>query len=238
DSEEKLYFPAWGGEGEIRSNPTWALFRNFFIQNIADAKARATTYNCTEGGCHIDGAIDRPFAEVIAEFVDKNAPKKKRIVLPDAEAKTIRKEKARLKSVIDEMIAEGKKALETITPLQKDTVDLVVKLEGQSRAEQIEKGDFEAISALNAKIDKTKKILEDPVFMKYYWDSLRAMVVNMELNIAKITTKIPTNETERKEKLVDYLFAHRFWLFSVKGAIEAQLKILEKYRDKQPSKAV
>ncbi|MDR2151986.1 MAG: DUF115 domain-containing protein [Helicobacteraceae bacterium] len=228
DSEEKIYFPAWGGEGEIRSNSTWALFRNFFIQNISDAKAKMTTYNCTEGGAHIEGAIDRPFADVAREFVDRGKPKKQ-IVLPKPETATIKKEKTQIKRAVKAMIKEGKKALDKITPLQKATVDLAVQLEQKSREEQIKESDFGAIAAINARIDEAKKILEDPLFMKYYWDSLRAMVVNMELNIAKITTRIPTNEAEQKERLLDYLFAHRLWLFSVKGAIEAQLAILAKY---------
>ncbi|MDR0664394.1 MAG: DUF115 domain-containing protein [Helicobacteraceae bacterium] len=236
DSEEKIYFPAWGAKGKIRSNSTWALFRNFFIQNISDAKHRMATYNCTEGGCHIDGAIDRPFAEVVAEFVDRSKVKK-RIVLPPADAKTVKKEKAQVRSVIKTMIKTGRKALDTIIPLQKATVKLTTKLEKKSRDDQIKEGDFAAIASINARIDKAKKILEDSLFMKYYWDALRSMVVNMELNIAKITTKIPTNETEQKDKHLDYLFAHRFWLFSVKGAIETQLKILAKYDGSQPRSA-
>ncbi|MDR1911165.1 MAG: DUF115 domain-containing protein [Helicobacteraceae bacterium] len=229
DTEEKIYFPAWGGKGKVRSNSVWELFRNFFIQNIADAKDKMTTYNCTEGGAHIDGAIDRPFSEIVAQFVDRKTPKIK-IVLKNANTKTIKEEKAQIKKIIDVMKQEGKKALDEILPLQKQVVDLAVELEGLSKEEQIEKGDFTAIARINADIDKAKAILEDPTFMKYFWDSLRAMIVNLELNIAKITVKIPRNETEQKEKHLDYLFAHRLWFFSVKGAIEAQLNILEKYR--------
>ncbi|MDR1451392.1 MAG: DUF115 domain-containing protein [Helicobacteraceae bacterium] len=227
DTEEKIYFPAWGGKGSARSNSTWALFRNFFIQNIADANNRTTTYNCTEGGCHIDGAIDLPFAEIAARFVDRSAPKKQ-IALPQPNPKTVRAEKKRLKKVIDAMIKTGEKAIDELKPLQKEIVDLAASLEKEDRQTQLANADFKTICEINAKIDKAKKILEDGEFMKYYWDSLRAMVVSQELNIAKITTRIPTNETEQKEKHLDYLFAHRWWFFSVKGAIETQLKILKK----------
>jgi hypothetical protein len=231
DSEEKIYFPAWGGEGTIRSNSTWELFRNFFIQNISDAKVRMTTYNCTEGGCHIDGAIDAPFEDILEKHIDRSKAKIK-ISLPLPNAKIVKEEKEQVRSVIKEMIKEGKKALEEIVPLQKDVVALAIALEEMKQEDQLAKGDFKAIMKINARIDEAKKILQDPSFMKYFWDSLRAMVVNLELNIAKITTKIPTNEKEQKEKHLDYLFAHRFWLFSVKGAIEAQLSILEKYADR------
>jgi hypothetical protein len=227
ESEERIYLPAWGGENQVRTNDTWVLFRNFFIQNIAETTHQMETIDATEGGCHIDGAIDMAFSEVVDRFVDRDF-KKKPLALQIMNTKEhqrfidhARKQKAA-------MIKRGEAALETLVPLQEKVATLCLDLEKMERKEQDEKGDFAQIRTLIQDIDRFKKVLEEPVFKKFFWESLRGLVINQELDIAKIVTAPVQSEKEQNRLNLDYLFAHRLWLFSVRGAIEAQLGILEK----------
>lgn len=228
ETENRIMLPAWGGQGEIRSNEIWVLFRNFFIQNIAETIGQMQTFNATEGGCHIDGAIDRPFAEVVAEFVDRSKPKTP--IRPQApDPAIVAKEKTQIATVLKSMIAEADRALGDLIPLQETVVNTALQLEKLTQVEQLKNADFKAIGNLIDRIDRFKRRLDEPLFKKYFWESLRGLVVNLELDIAKIAVTIPKDQNEQKKLNLDYLFAHRLWLFSVRGAIEAERAILLKY---------
>lgn len=60
--DENLYTIAYGGEGEVRTTYVWMLFKNQFENDIEQAKLEdIKSYNCTEGGARINGAIEKPF---------------------------------------------------------------------------------------------------------------------------------------------------------------------------------
>ncbi|MDR2904862.1 MAG: DUF115 domain-containing protein [Helicobacteraceae bacterium] len=231
--EKRIYLPAWGSdEKKVRTNAIWVLFRNFFIQNIADANARGRkTYNCTEGGCGIDGAIHKPFAEVVNTFVKREKTKEPiKLVMPAK--KIIKKHKKQVIKTLKEMIEYGEKVVEEVDPIQKKTVEIAAKAEKLTREEQIAALDFNEIEKLNKNIDVFKKHLQEEKFMSYFWDALQAMVINQELSIAEIVVRIIKTEEEMKIQNLDYMFSHRLWLFAVKGAMDSQLQILKRHRDR------
>ncbi|MDR2152185.1 MAG: DUF115 domain-containing protein [Helicobacteraceae bacterium] len=227
-AENDLYLPSWDNSGTVRSNATWQMFRNFYIQNITDAKERMTTYNCTEGGCYIDGAIHKPFITVINTLIDRTKPKKHLAFAPIDEVMATHDRK-KIKSVINAMIKEADKTIDALSALLKDVTKIALALEKITLAEQLKTADFKAIEKLNIRIDRFKTRLNDPLFAKYFWESLRAIVINQELNIAKIVVQIASTIEEKNRISLEFLFAHRMWLFTVLGAISAQKEILLKY---------
>ncbi|HED7265725.1 TPA: motility associated factor glycosyltransferase family protein [Campylobacter jejuni] len=62
----EVYTLAYGGEKQVRTQLTWNLFRQAFEKDIfwAKEKLKINTYNCTEGGARIEGAIEKPFKEM------------------------------------------------------------------------------------------------------------------------------------------------------------------------------
>ncbi|HHP5555143.1 TPA: motility associated factor glycosyltransferase family protein, partial [Campylobacter jejuni] len=73
----EIYTLAYGGEKQVRTQLTWNLFRQAFEKDIfwAKEKLKINTYNCTEGGARIEGAIEKPFQEVCETLLKENLKK-------------------------------------------------------------------------------------------------------------------------------------------------------------------
>ncbi|ELV6764763.1 motility associated factor glycosyltransferase family protein [Campylobacter jejuni] len=73
----EIYTLAYGGEKQVRTQLTWNLFRQTFEKDIfwAKEKLKINTYNCTEGGARIEGAIEKPFQEVCETLLKENLKK-------------------------------------------------------------------------------------------------------------------------------------------------------------------
>lgn len=59
--------------GQVWSRHSFLSMRTVFQQIIAANKGRRI-FNCTEGGIHIEGAIDRPLEDLLREIKRQNAP--------------------------------------------------------------------------------------------------------------------------------------------------------------------
>ncbi|HHD0454849.1 TPA: motility associated factor glycosyltransferase family protein, partial [Campylobacter coli] len=68
---------AYGGDKTVESSFAWTLFRQTFENDIVCLKEilKIDTYNCTEGGARIEGAIEKPFKEVCETLLTKNIQK-------------------------------------------------------------------------------------------------------------------------------------------------------------------
>ncbi|EAM0104952.1 DUF115 domain-containing protein [Campylobacter jejuni] len=73
----EVYTLAYGGEKQARTQLTWNLFRQAFEKDIfwAKEKLKINTYNCTEGGARIEGAIEKPFKEVCETLLKEDLKK-------------------------------------------------------------------------------------------------------------------------------------------------------------------
>ncbi|HEB9423833.1 TPA: motility associated factor glycosyltransferase family protein [Campylobacter jejuni] len=73
----EVYTLAYGGEKQVRTQLTWNLFRQAFEKDIfwAKEKLKINTYNCTQGGARIEGAIEKPFKEVCETLLKEDLKK-------------------------------------------------------------------------------------------------------------------------------------------------------------------
>ncbi|EOH2332683.1 motility associated factor glycosyltransferase family protein, partial [Campylobacter jejuni] len=73
----EVYTLAYGGEKQVRTQLTWNLFRQAFEKDIfwAKEKLKINTYNCTEGGARIEGAIEKPFKELCETLLKEDLKK-------------------------------------------------------------------------------------------------------------------------------------------------------------------
>lgn len=226
DKKEMIYLPKWGGNGTIRSSEVWVLFRNYFIQYFSESYG-VNIIDATEGGAHIDGAKDLPFNEVIKSYVDSSFNKNK-IILDIASDEMIKSNKNRISEVIKDMVNCSNEAIKKIEKLQYELLDLIVPIENIDRNEQIKKIDITKADKLIKKIENLKAWLFKDKREKYFWETLRGLVVNLELDIAKLSVKIDKTLDEQKDTKIEFLFAHRFWIYAVLNSIKAQNSILLK----------
>ncbi|EOJ1014996.1 motility associated factor glycosyltransferase family protein [Campylobacter jejuni] len=73
----EVYTLAYGGEKQVRTQLTWNLFRQAFEKDIfwAKEKLKINTYNCTEGGARIEGAIEKPLKETCEALLKEDLKK-------------------------------------------------------------------------------------------------------------------------------------------------------------------
>ncbi|EAL5550620.1 DUF115 domain-containing protein, partial [Campylobacter coli] len=71
---EHILTTAYGGNGKVESSEIWTMFR-FSLQNTISKNIVSTTYNCTEGGARIEGAIEKPFLWACENLLDKDLNK-------------------------------------------------------------------------------------------------------------------------------------------------------------------
>ena len=227
-SSNDLEVVRYGGEGTIRTTFVWDMFKNYFEQEIADAnKYSIKTYNATEGGARIEGAIEMPFKEVLESFVDKSKNKEK-----------ISLKKVRKDSYIRLLKKAYKKTegmLEYGIELKEDVEELFLKVSSVcEEIEKIEKEkiDYDALLKLLEEIDVIKEKVESLEFSKMYIDTVQSYIFHQELDLAKLMVQQSNTADEKKAKLVDWVQKHRYWLFSLAGGLEAQVTAITRGRSK------
>ncbi|MBX2078222.1 motility associated factor glycosyltransferase family protein, partial [Campylobacter peloridis] len=61
---------AYGGKGQVDTHCVWELYKKAYEEDIQNNKHIIKTYNATEGGARIEGAIEKPFKD-ICEIISK-----------------------------------------------------------------------------------------------------------------------------------------------------------------------
>ena len=225
--ESDEYVTKYGGDGIIRTNRIWNMFRNFFEKDIEEAKEDGvSTFNCTEGGARIEGAIEIPFKEFINTYV-KNIPKKN-IKLRKLSEKTINKNlKKAYKKTLD-MLNYSEKIKNKIEKLFLKVAKECEILEKLNQENKLEKINYERLIKLSSQIDKLKNIIESKKFSMMFGETVESYLVNKELDLARIVVYSANTEIEKKAKLIDWIMAHKEWLFMLAGSINAQKIVVKR----------
>ncbi len=228
--DSDLLVPKYGGEGFVKTTQVWNMFRNFFEKDIEyTATMKISTYNCTEGGARIVGSIERPFAAVLDEIIDTNIPK----ISIQIERTSLDTIPSLLKYAYDktqEIIDYGLEFKEEIEALFLDIVQEIERLEKLNEANELETIEYDTLITLSERIDQIKEKVESLEFSKMYTDTVQSYIFHQELELAKIVVKNTESDIEKKAKLIEWIIAHRYWLFSLAGGIEAQLTAITRGR--------
>ncbi|EAJ7141975.1 motility associated factor glycosyltransferase family protein, partial [Campylobacter jejuni] len=72
--KDKFNILAYGGKGFVTTHTVWLYFKQY-IETLIAKNVFSTSYNCTEGGARIEGAIEKPFKEVCEILLEKNIQK-------------------------------------------------------------------------------------------------------------------------------------------------------------------
>ncbi|MFA6145478.1 MAG: motility associated factor glycosyltransferase family protein [Sulfurimonas sp.] len=228
--DSDLLVTKYGGGGFIKTTQVWNMFRNFFEKDIEyTATTKISTYNCTEGGARIFGAIERPFAFVLNDIMDTTSPK----ILLQIKRPSKRVIPKLLKYAYDktqEMIDYGVEFQGEIETLFLDIVQEIETLEKLNEANELENIEYNSLITLSERIDLIKEKVETIEFSKMYTDAVQSYIFHQELDLAKIVVKNTESDLEKKAKLIEWIIAHRYWLFSLAGGIEAEVTAITRGR--------
>jgi hypothetical protein len=221
------YVTKYGGEGLVRTSYVWNMFKNFFEKDIEEAKYQGiTTINATEGGARIEGAIEMPFKEAIEKYLPQT--KKKKITLRKLQEKTINKYLQKsYKKTIDAIFYADKiqKKVEKVFLKVAKECENLEKLNKENRLEEI---NFEYLLKLSKQIDKIKDILETKKFGVLFSEVIQGYIINKEMELAKIQTRVSNTEIEKKAKLIDWIMNHKEWLFALAGILNSQKIVMKR----------
>lgn len=222
--DEYLFTTAYGGDGKVRTTYVWTLFKNQFENDIEQAKLEdIKSYNCTEGGARINGAIERPFLEVMNELCADKKKKKLPNIQKDSckranrnllRAYKVIQEKIKIQTLIKAKIEE---VFLDLTP----KIDNILLLRDKGK---INTRHFKQLVKISNKIDRLKKFISHKKYMRHIENVFTISVYHQELELAKVSVAPSDTNEEKTNKLVEWVEFHKYWLFSAAGGINADIE--------------
>ena len=222
--ESDFYVTKYGGDGVVRTSKIWGWFKNNFEKAIFDTKDKMITFNCTEGGARIEGAKEVPFKEITKNL----SGTKKKIKLKLPTKTNIDKNFQKVIKKLEKAIKIGKTnqaKMENMYIKISEAWDMFVEL---NKTNQLDKIDWKKMNKLVAEIDKIKSIFSNPTFQKLFLDITQSLLINKELDLAKIQVKKAYTLEEKQAKMADWIMQHKEWFFTMAGSIDTVVYTMEK----------
>jgi hypothetical protein len=216
---------AWGGEKEIRTSVIWDLFRNFFEIDISNSKLDMETINATEGGARIEGAIEMSFADVVEKYVD-STKKKSIIKLAPQSEEEIKTNTQIARDKITSMLEFATKVKNEVSELFEKITKELEKFDEIEARKYLEKVDYDEVFALITELDHVKEYFNQLEFALVFADATQAFIFHQEVDLAIIQIRESNTDKEKKLKMLDWLYAHQYWLFSLAGSMKATIDII------------
>lgn len=228
--KEGIYVPRYGGEGQIETSKIWKLFLHFFEKDIARTPPSMQVINATQGGARIAGTKELPFTQVVESIVQK-AQKKPPLLLappsPKHSTKLIKQAYKKAQDIIKYGSTQKRKIERVFLQLARE-LEHIEKLNAQNKLEKI---NFAKLNALSDKIDDIKGLFGERKFTSYFMDAIQSYIFHQELDIAKVLVLYTANEDELKAKQLQWLYYHKYWLFSLAGGIDCVIHTTQKALD-------
>ncbi|HEB7541517.1 motility associated factor glycosyltransferase family protein [Campylobacter coli] len=207
---------AYGGKGLVKTTTIWELFIKVFenITTIINAQKNCTIYNATEGGARIGGTIEKPFKELCENLLDKELKKPLTKV-----NKLSRKEQnlLLLKSYkqIKTFIKRSEKIAKELRKTGKQIRNLTQEIKQKYKLEQISKN-----------IDEIKTKLASSNYA-YLAEVLGPSVYHAESSLGELYLQNISNESDKQNKLIAWIYAHEAWIDEVHNLIILQNSVLK-----------
>ncbi|HEG6204778.1 TPA: motility associated factor glycosyltransferase family protein [Campylobacter lari] len=206
----KFEIQAYGGKGIVQSSEIWVLFKQVF-ENLISKEKSVKFYNATEGGARIEGTIEKPFKELCEKLLTKNIKKPFTKLHP---LKKDQREKLMLQAYkrIKEHIKNSQKFLKECKKLYK-------ALNQKSKTRY-------TLNELNAQIDDLKQLLESNKFI-FLREVVSPSLFHLESTFSKIYVHAMHNESDKQNKLVAWIEAHKAWVEDISELVNIQEKALK-----------
>ncbi|EAJ2115106.1 motility associated factor glycosyltransferase family protein [Campylobacter coli] len=207
---------AYGGDGKAESSEVWTMFR-FFLQDTISRNIISTTYNCTEGGARIEGTIEKPFLWACENLLykDLNKPFEK------LEPLSLNKQNEFLLKAYYKVCKSIKHCRDFSKILSNDFEKI------QSVYLNLNKKENDLNLAIR-KIDEFKNKLENIKQMQDLYEILSTLLIQFELNLARIYVLNPKTKEDAFNKSILWIKEHLEFMELVYGHIKAQENALIK----------
>ncbi|EAK8171116.1 TPA: motility associated factor glycosyltransferase family protein [Campylobacter jejuni] len=216
---------AYGGIGFVESSFYWSLFRFFLEKRIHEANQLelCNTYNCTEGGARIEGAIEKPFKETCETLLKNNLNKN----FPKIDPLSSHKQNELLLKCYCKIIKSINHCKTFKKELLKSYNHIQESFSNLNLISNLDEGK-EILNYLIQEIDKIKFKLEDEKNMLDLYEILGPILTQFELNIAKIYILNPKTSEDSYKKSLLWVKEHIEFFKMIYIHIEAQEKALIK----------
>ncbi|ELJ6944055.1 motility associated factor glycosyltransferase family protein, partial [Campylobacter jejuni] len=219
--KDKFNILAYGGKGFVTTHTVWLYFKQY-IETLIAKNIFSTSYNCTEGGARIEGAIEKPFKEVCEILLEKNIQKPFPNIKPLNHCKQnelMLKAYYRIYKSIKHC-QEFKKEIEaTYLNIEKEYLLLTdLNLEESKKKFKLI---FTYIDQFKLEIEHIKTNLD-------FYEILKALLIQFELNLARIYVLNPKTPEDSFNKSLLWIKEHIRYIQMIYGHIEAQEKTLLK----------
>ncbi|EAI3141746.1 DUF115 domain-containing protein [Campylobacter coli] len=207
---------AYGGNGKAESSEVWTMFR-FFLQDTISRNIISTTYNCTEGGARIEGTIEKPFLWACENLLDKDLNKP----FEKLEPLSLNKQNEFLLKAYYKVYQSIKHCRDFSKILSNDFEKI------QSVYLNLNKKENDLNLAIR-KIDEFKNKLENIKQMQDLYEILSTLLIQFELNLARIYVLNPKTKEDAFNKSILWIKEHLEFMELVYGHIKAQENALIK----------
>ncbi|EIK5190707.1 motility associated factor glycosyltransferase family protein [Campylobacter jejuni] len=207
---------AYGGDGKAESSEVWTMFR-FFLQDTISRNIISTTYNCTEGGARIEGTIEKPFLWACENLLDKDLNKP----FEKLEPLSLNKQNEFLLKAYYKVYQSIKHCRDFSKILSNDFEKIQSVYLSLNEKE-------EDINLAIKKIDEFKNKLENIKQMQDLYEILSPLLIQFELNLARIYVLNPKTKEDAFNKSILWIKEHLEFMELVYGHIKAQENALIK----------
>ncbi|EGK3516824.1 motility associated factor glycosyltransferase family protein, partial [Campylobacter coli] len=216
---EHILTIAYGGNGKVETHSIWLLFKNWFENEMIPntRKMGITTYNCTEGGARIEGTIEKPFLWACENLLDKDLNKP----FEKLEPLSLNKQNEFLLKAYYKVYQSIKHCRDFSKILSNDFENIQSIYLSLNEKE-------EDINLAIEKIDKFKNKLEDIKQMQDLYEILSPLLIQFELNLARIYVLNPKTKEDAFNKSILWIKEHLEFMELVYGHIKAQESALIK----------
>ncbi|HED8344635.1 TPA: motility associated factor glycosyltransferase family protein [Campylobacter jejuni] len=216
---EHILTTAYGGNGKVETHSIWLLFKNWFENEMIPntRKMGITTYNCTEGGARIEGTIEKPFLWACENLLHKDLNKP----FEKLEPLSLNKQNEFLLKAYYKVYQSIKHCRDFSKILSNDFENIQSIYLSLNEKE-------EYLNLAIEKIDKFKNKLEDIKQMQDLYEILSPLLIQFELNLARIYVLNPKTKEDAFNKSILWIKEHLEFMELVYGHIKAQESALIK----------
>ncbi|EOA4382105.1 motility associated factor glycosyltransferase family protein [Campylobacter upsaliensis] len=206
---------AYGGKGKVKSTKIWSIFKDFYEQLIYLSRNSCKTYNATEGGARIEGAIEKPFKELCESLLTKDLKKP----LP--------KPKALLRARQNELMLQSYKKLKSFIKSSENLGKECKRLSNQIKT--ITQGNTQkhSLESICQNIETFKSKIGQK---RYYYLSeiLGPSTFHSESLLSPLYLSSVKNDSDRQNKLVAWIYANEAWIDEIYNLIFMQNGVIKR----------
>ncbi|ELS1211425.1 motility associated factor glycosyltransferase family protein, partial [Campylobacter jejuni] len=212
---EHILTEAYGGKKEIKTHEVWIFFKQILEAMII--KYHITTYNCTEGGARIEGTIEKPFLWACENLLHKDLNKP----FEKLEPLSLNKQNEFLLKAYYKVYQSIKHCRDFSKILSNDFEKIQSVYLSLNEKE-------EYLNLAIKKIDEFKNKLENIKQMQDLYEILSPLLIQFELNLARIYVLNPKTKEDVFNKSILWIKEHLEFMELVYGHIKAQENALIK----------